>query len=200
MFFNVPASSELWSRLVMHASNSTDVCAASALVAESRRKGRGARSNVGGRYERERREDFDDGWQSIGELDAFKTVVQDETAKSIVASNNSPDISFDQSINPYRGCEHGCSYCYARPSHALLGHSPGLDFETKLYAKTNAAELLEHKFMQKGYVAKTIALGAVTDAYQPIERTYQISRQILEVMERFKPSRRHRHQVGARGA
>ena len=158
---------------------------ASQLVDRDRRRGRGARSNQSGRYESEQREAFDDGWETLGDLDTFKTNVQVEFARSVIARNDSPDISFDQSINPYRGCEHGCSYCYARPSHAFLGHSPGLDFETQLYAKANAAELLEQEFSRKGYVAKTIALGAVTDAYQPIERTYQISRRILEVMERY---------------
>jgi DNA repair photolyase len=105
-------------------------------------------------------------------------------AKSIIASNDSPDLSFDQSINPYRGCEHGCSYCYARPTHAFLGHSAGLDFETKLYAKINAAELLEKELSNPHYVPKIIALGAVTDPYQPIEREHCISRRILEVLER----------------
>ncbi|MGI9411869.1 MAG: PA0069 family radical SAM protein, partial [Hyphomicrobiaceae bacterium] len=109
---------------------------ADALVDKERRRGRGARSNSSGRFEREQREVFDDGWESIADLSAFKTTVQTEVARSIIATNDSPDISFDQSINPYRGCEHGCSYCYARPGHAFLGHSPGLDFETKLYAKS----------------------------------------------------------------
>ena len=158
---------------------------ADALVDKERRRGRGARSNQSGRFESEQREVFDDGWESIAELSAFKTTVQTEAARSIIATNDSPDISFDQSINPYRGCEHGCSYCYARPGHAFLGHSPGLDFETKLYAKTNAAEVLEKTFMRRSYQPKTIALGAVTDAYQPIERTHEISRRILEVMDRF---------------
>lgn len=158
---------------------------ASQFVDRDRRRGRGSRSNDSGRYEVERREAFDDGWETLGDLSAFKTSVVIEFARSVIARNDSPDISFDQSINPYRGCEHGCSYCYARPSHAFLGHSPGLDFETQLYAKVNAAELLEQEFSRKGYVAKTIALGAVTDAYQPIEKTYQISRRILETMERF---------------
>ncbi len=155
------------------------------IVDAARRRGRGARSNVSGRFEKLARASFDDGWETLGDLPAFKTEVQIETSRSIIAHNDSPDISFDRSINPYRGCEHGCSYCYARPSHALLGLSPGLDFETKLYAKTNAAELLEAAFCKPSYRAATIALGAVTDGYQPIERTYQISRQILEVMERY---------------
>lgn len=159
--------------------------AADVLVPDDRRRGRGARSNRVGRYEKELREDFDDGWESLGELDAFKTDVRIEPARSIIATNDSPDISFDQSINPYRGCEHGCIYCYARPTHCYLGHSAGLDFETKLYAKTNGAQLLEQELAKRGYVPRTIALGAVTDPYQPIERQYQITRQILEVLDRF---------------
>jgi len=154
------------------------------LVDAERRRGRGARSNRVGRYESELREAFDDGWESLAELEAFKTDVREETAKSIIARNDSPDISFDQSINPYRGCEHGCIYCFARPTHAYLGHSPGLDFETKLYAKVNAAELLEKELGNPRYVPKYIALGAVTDPYQPIERERRITRSILEVLDR----------------
>jgi DNA repair photolyase len=149
-----------------------------------RRRGRGAVSNHTGRYEAAAKEAFDDGWDSIASLEPFRTNVRMETAKSIIATNDSPDISFDQSINPYRGCEHGCVYCYARPTHCFLGHSAGLDFETELYVKSNAAALLEKELGRRGYVPKTIALGAVTDPYQPIERTYQISRQVLEVLER----------------
>jgi DNA repair photolyase len=149
-----------------------------------RRRGRGARSNQVGRFENLTRQDEDDGWESLATLDAFKTEVQVEPAKSIISTNDSPDISFDQSINPYRGCEHGCVYCYARPSHCYLGHSTGMDFETKLYAKTNAAALLERELSARTYVPKTIALGAVTDPYQPIERQYRISREILEVLDR----------------
>ncbi len=155
------------------------------MVDAERRRGRGARSNRVGRYEAETREEFDDGWESLGELEAFKTEVRIEPARSIIATNSSPDISFDQSINPYRGCEHGCIYCYARPTHCYLGHSAGLDFETILYAKTNGAELLERELSRPGYVPKTIALGAVTDPYQPIEREYRITRSILEVLDRF---------------
>jgi DNA repair photolyase len=114
----------------------------------------------------------------------FNTEVYRETAKSIIAFNDSPDLSFDRSINPYRGCEHGCSYCYARPTHCFLGHSAGLDFETKLYAKVNAAELLEQELASPNYEPKLIALGAVTDPYQPIEREHRISRAILEVLDR----------------
>ncbi len=155
-----------------------------ALLATQQWHGRGARSNRTGRFEREGREAFDDGWDQPGDLEALKTHVVIEPAKSIIARNDSPDISFDQSINPYRGCEHGCIYCYARPTHAYLGHSPGLDFETKLYAKTNAAEVLERELAARHYEPKVIALGAVTDPYQPIERRHLVTRQILEVLER----------------
>jgi len=127
---------------------------------------------------------FDDGWENLAELDAFRTEVYAEPARSIITRNKSPDISFEQSINPYRGCEHGCIYCYARPTHCYLGHSAGLDFETKLYAKTNAAELLEKELAHKGYTPKVIALGTNTDPYQPIEREHRVTRAILEVLER----------------
>ena len=146
--------------------------------------GRGTRSNRVGRFERQSREAFDDGWDQPGDLEALQTQVVIEPAKSIISRNDSPDISFEQSINPYRGCEHGCVYCYARPTHCYLGHSAGLDFETKLYAKTNAAEVLERELSAHRYVPKVIALGAVTDPYQPIERTYTVTRSILEVLER----------------
>lgn len=158
--------------------------AAAQLIDADRRRGRGARSNRVGRYETELREEFDDGWESLAELEPFKTEVRIEAARSIIASNDSPDISFDRSINPYRGCEHGCIYCYARPTHCYLGHSAGLDFETKLYAKANAAELLEKELSRPGYRPSTIALGAVTDPYQPIEREYRITRSVLEVLDR----------------
>jgi DNA repair photolyase len=153
------------------------------LVDAARRRGRGSRSNRAGRFESERREAADDGWASLADLEVFKTEVRDEHAKSIISSNDSPDISFDQSINPYRGCEHGCIYCFARPTHCFLGHSAGLDFETKLYAKVNAADLLERELANPRYVPKFIALGAVTDPYQPIERTRGI-RAVLEVLDR----------------
>lgn len=154
------------------------------IIQEERRRGRGAQSNETGRFEMQTRPEEDDGWGNPDMLGRFQTETYAEQARSIISRNDSPDISFDQSLNPYRGCEHGCIYCYARPTHAFLGHSPGLDFETKLYAKVNAAELLEAELAKPGYVAKTIALGAVTDPYQPIERVYQISRQVLQVLER----------------
>jgi len=153
-------------------------------VHADRRRGRGSVSNASGRFESEMREAFDDGWESLGELEALKTTVQVEQARRIISTNDSPDISFDQSINPYRGCEHGCIYCYARPTHCYLGHSAGLDFETRLYAKTNAAELLERELANPRYQPKVIALGANTDPYQPIEREQRITRAILEVLER----------------
>ena len=144
---------------------------------------RGARSFVQGRFESEAREAFDDGW-TPDEPDGreLKTSVTIEKARSIVSHNDSPDVGFSQSINPYRGCEHGCIYCYARPSHAYLELSPGLDFETKLFAKTNAAELLREALAKPGYKPSPIALGANTDCYQPIERKHRITRQILEVL------------------
>jgi DNA repair photolyase len=154
------------------------------LVAADRRRGRGARSNDTGRFETEVRADFDDGWDGLAELPALRTEVREELARTIITSNDSPDISFDQSINPYRGCEHGCIYCYARPTHCYLGHSAGLDFETKLYAKTNAAELLERELANPRYRPKLIALGTNTDPYQPIERERRITRRILEVLDR----------------
>jgi len=154
------------------------------IIAGERRRGRGASSNRSGRYEPVAREAFDDGWETLGDLAPFRTEVARERARSIIATNDSPDLSFDQSINTYRGCEHGCSYCYARPTHAYLGHSPGLDFETRLHAKVNAAELLEAELARPGYVCKTIALGAVTDVYQPIERDHRLTRSVLEVLAR----------------
>jgi DNA repair photolyase len=149
-----------------------------------RRRGRGAVSNAAGRFEPERRELCDDGWESLGELEPFKTEVREEAVKTLIAYNESPDIGFDRSINPYRGCEHGCIYCYARPSHAYWGYSAGLDFETKLTAKVNAAEALENELSKPGYVPATIMLGANTDAYQPIERERKLTRAILEILDR----------------
>src|SRR5436190_19645813 len=148
---------------------------------------RGARSFVAGRFETLAREPFDDGW-TPEERDAaeLQTSVTEERARSIISRNDSPDVGFSQSINPYRGCEHGCIYCYARPSHAYLELSPGLDFETKLYAKTNAPELLREELSKKGYQPSPIAIGANTDCYQPIERKYKITRGILEVLAEFQ--------------
>jgi DNA repair photolyase len=147
-------------------------------------RGRGARTNVSGRYEAYAREAFDDGWAGE-DVTRVETIVTPELAKSIIQTNQSPDISFDRSINPYRGCEHGCIYCYARPNHAYVGLSPGLDFETKLFFKPNAAALLEQEFSRPRYKPRTIMLGGVTDIYQPIEREHRITRALLEVMERW---------------
>jgi DNA repair photolyase len=155
------------------------------LVEAERRRGRGARSNRVGRFESELREPFDDGWESLADLEPFKTDVRREMAKSVIATNDSPDIGFEQSINPYRGCEHGCIYCFARPTHAYLGLSPGLDFESKLFAKPEAAKLLERELSAPGYLPRTIAIGTNTDPYQPIERQHQIMRRILEVLDCF---------------
>jgi DNA repair photolyase len=147
-----------------------------------RRRGRGATINPGGRFEAEQRIDEDDGWGSLGELPAFKTEVAVEKPRTIITRNDSPDISFDRSINPYRGCEHGCVYCFARPSHAYLGLSPGLDFESKLTAKPDAALLLEKELSAASYQPRTIAIGTNTDAYQPIERKLGITRSIIELL------------------
>jgi len=144
---------------------------------------RGALSQIAGRFETEARDPFDDGWAREDEpLEPLKTVITVERARSIISRNDSPDIPFEQSINPYRGCEHGCVYCYARPSHAYLELSPGLDFETRLFAKTNAAELLRGELAKPGYRVSPISLGANTDCYQPAERKYGITRQIVEIL------------------
>jgi DNA repair photolyase len=153
-------------------------------IDRERRRGRGTASNASGRYEPLARIAFDDGWQGLDELPPFKTTVTADSTRKILARNDSPDISFDRSINPYRGCEHGCVYCFARPTHAYLGLSPGLDFESKLFMKPNAPELLERELSAPDYVPKTIAIGTNTDPYQPIERRYKIMRGILEVLER----------------
>ena len=146
-------------------------------------KGRGALSNLSGRFDSTLRQEEDDGWTPILEEDRRPmTTVRVEQAKSILSRNDSPDIPFDVSLNPYRGCEHGCVYCYARPSHAYLDLSPGLDFETKLVAKPNAAALLRAELCKPGYRPSPIALGSNTDLYQPIERDWRITRELLEVL------------------
>lgn len=150
-------------------------------------RGRGARSNLTGRYEAFQREAFDDGWGVDGEeVSALRTTVVKDASRSIIATNQSPDISFDQSINPYRGCEHGCIYCYARPSHAYWGYSPGLDFESVIFTKPDGAKLLEQFFNRPGYNPKPIVIGANTDAWQPVERRLEITRDILKVFARYK--------------
>jgi DNA repair photolyase len=147
------------------------------------RKGRGAVSNIQGRYEVDQRERFDDGWDEEDEdAPVARTVVTDEYAKSILSRNASPDVPFNVSLNPYRGCEHGCIYCFARPTHSYLGLSPGLDFETRLFAKVNAADLLRRELAAPSYAPEHIAIGVNTDAYQPCERERRLTRQVLEVL------------------
>lgn len=169
--------------------NTADV--ANALIADAglrvdveRRRGRGAGLNPSGRFEPQRREAFDDGWQSWEELPPFKTEVQVEKPRTAITRNESPDIPFDRSINPYRGCEHGCIYCFARPTHAYMGLSAGLDFESKLFAKPDAAKLLERELAKPGYKPRVIAIGTNPDPSQPIEKEWRIMRQILEVLNR----------------
>lgn len=153
------------------------------------RKGRGAGINPGVRFEHTAREAFDDGWGTLeaafADLPPLPTTLTRDSAKSALAWNQSPDIGFDRAVNPYRGCEHGCVYCYARPSHAYLGLSPGLDFETKLLFKPEVAALLEKELRKPGYDPKPIALGSNTDPYQPVERTLKLTRGVLEVLDRF---------------
>jgi DNA repair photolyase len=154
-------------------------------------RGRGAVSNAAGRYERHARvlidDGWDDGWREGDDTPPpLRTEVIADASRSIITRNQSPDVSFDRSINPYRGCEHGCIYCFARPSHAWLGMSPGADFESRLFAKPNAAALLAKELSAPGYVPNTIMLGTNTDAYQPIEKKLRITRSILEVLRDFK--------------
>ncbi|MBC8747649.1 DNA repair photolyase [Paraburkholderia sp. WC7.3g] len=155
------------------------------------RKGRGAVTNLQGRYEVDQREAVDDGWQTAdedGELKVLRTQVFEERAKTILTRNASPDIPFNVSLNPYRGCEHGCIYCFARPTHSYLGLSPGLDFESRIYAKINAPELLMRELSKKSYVPEPIALGVATDAWQPAERDLRLTRRVIEVLsERNHP-------------
>lgn len=158
-------------------------------------RGRGARSNAVGRYERHERVLVDDGWDDGWRDDdlpppQLRTEIIRDTTRTIIARNKSPDISFEQSINPYRGCEHGCIYCFARPTHAYLGMSPGADFESRIFAKPNAAELLARELSAPSYVPKVIAIGTNTDPYQPIEKKMRITRSVLEVLRDF------RHPVG----
>lgn len=146
-------------------------------------KGRAASSNDVGRFETQTRQAFDDGWNSIEEAPSpLKTEVFEDAAKSIINYVNSPDIPFDRTINHYRGCEHGCIYCYARPTHAYLGYSAGLDFETKLFIKSDAIQQLKKELMKPSYQCAPIALGMNTDAYQPIEREYQLTRRIIQTL------------------
>jgi DNA repair photolyase len=164
---------------------STTACA----LLEGARKGRGATTNPPVRFDRLSAEAFDDGWQTLEDsfaaLPPLPTTLTRDSARSIIAWNKSPDIGFDRAVNPYRGCEHGCIYCYARPSHAYLGLSPGLDFETQLMFKPEAAALLEKELRKPGYEVRPIAIGSNTDPYQPVERQLKLTRAVLEVLERF---------------
>jgi DNA repair photolyase len=147
-------------------------------------KGRGAVSNMQGRYELNAREAYDDGWEREEEEERpWKTHVTEEICKSILSRNASPDLPFSVSLNPYRGCEHGCIYCFARPTHSYLGLSPGMDFESKIFAKINAPEMLRRELAKPGYEPQSIALGVNTDAYQPCERQYKLTRRVLEVLQ-----------------
>jgi len=153
------------------------------------RKGRGATINPPNRFERQEAAPFDDGWATlaadIATLPPLPTTLTRDSSRTVIAWNQSPDIGFDRAVNPYRGCEHGCVYCYARPSHATLGYSPGLDFETRLTFKPDVAELLEKALRKPDYRARTLALGSNTDPYQPVERTLKLTRAVLQVLDRF---------------
>ena len=152
-------------------------------------RGRGATINPSPRFEPRAASAFDDGWETLtadfAELPPLRTTLTRDSSRTVISWNQSPDLGFDRAVNPYRGCEHGCVYCYARPSHAYLGYSPGLDFETKLLFKPDVARLLENELRKPGYVARPLALGSNTDPYQPIERTLKLTREVLEVMDRF---------------
>src|SRR5213082_1719581 len=151
------------------------------------RKGRGAASNDSGRFEAERRVAFDDGWSTADELPVpLTTTLTVDPTRTIIARNDSPDVGFDASINPYRGCEHGCSYCFARPTHEYLGLSSGLDFETKILVKEDAPELLRRELMSPRWQPQTIAISGVTDCYQPAERRFQLTRRCLQVLAEFR--------------
>ncbi|MGF0537092.1 PA0069 family radical SAM protein [Agrobacterium sp. ES01] len=160
------------------------VTASGLRIEVDRRRGRGAGLNPSGRFEPTERVAFDDGWMTLEDMPPFRTEVQVERPRTVITRNDSPDIPFDRSINPYRGCEHGCIYCFARPTHSYMGLSAGLDFEAKLFAKPDAAKLLERELSKPGYKPKTIAIGTNTDPYQPIEREWRIMRQILEVLDK----------------
>ncbi|MGR3836929.1 MAG: PA0069 family radical SAM protein [Cognatishimia sp.] len=155
-------------------------------IDKDRRRARGAVTNTSGRFEKLERSETHDGWDIPIERGGFPTQISNESAKSIVTRNASPDLGFDRSINPYRGCEHGCVYCFARPTHAYMGYSAGLDFETQLIAKPNAPELLEKTLRNRRYAVAPIAIGTNTDPYQPIEKTQRIMRDCLEVLRAFK--------------
>jgi DNA repair photolyase len=156
--------------------------------AQGAKSGRGALGNPANRFEQQVLEPFDDGWdtlEGLADLPPLPTTLTRDSSKSAIAWNTSPDLGFDRAVNPYRGCEHGCIYCYARPSHAYLGYSPGLDFETRLVFKPDVAALLEKELSKPGYEPKVLALGSNTDPYQPVDRTLKLTRSVLEVLERF---------------
>jgi len=157
------------------------------IIPDAALKGRGAVSNASGRFERHARLHIDDGWQHACEAAApkLRTTVTDERPKAVITRNTSPDVPFDRSLNAYRGCEHGCVYCFARPTHAYQGLSPGLDFESRLFAKPDAAKILETQLRKPGYKPGTLAMGTNTDPYQPIERQRRITRSVLEVLDAF---------------
>ncbi len=193
-----PASETPWERAKMEQIVRADIAAfssgraemANAMIEQSgirvrpeRNRGRSAGINPSGRFEPVTRHVFDDGWETLEDLPPFKTEVQVEKPRTIITRNDSPDISFDRSINPYRGCEHGCVYCFARPTHSYMGLSPGLDFESKLFAKPDAAKLLDKELSKEGYQPRTIAIGTNTDPYQPVEKQWRIMREILEVLD-----------------
>ncbi len=151
-------------------------------------RGRGATISPANRYDARETEPFDDGWNTLdglADLPPLPTTLTRDNSRTVISWNASPDIGFDRAVNPYRGCEHGCIYCYARPTHAYLGYSPGLDFETRLVFKPDVASLLERELRKPGYVCKPMALGSNTDPYQPVERTLKLTRSVLEVLERF---------------
>lgn len=175
--FDIPSGSDINHQMLADQSIQID---------HSRRRGRAAGLNPSGRFEVHTHHVFDDGWSNFETLEPFKTEVQIERSRSIITRNSSPDIPFDRSINPYRGCEHGCVYCFARPSHAHVGLSAGLDFESKLFAKPDAARLLKRELSKANYQPKSIAIGTNTDPYQPIEKDMRIMRQILEVLAEAK--------------
>lgn len=159
----------------------------SSKVLSEARRGRGAVSNDVGRFERHGRVGIDDGWQDRpADLRKLKTEFHIDRSKTVIARNSSPDIPFSQSINPYRGCEHGCIYCFARPTHAFLGFSAGLDFESRIVVKPDAAKMLERELRQQGYKPQPIALGTNTDPYQPCEKEFGITRDILKVLLKFR--------------
>ncbi len=154
-----------------------------------RLQGRGATLNPAPRFESRKAEPFDDGWAALGalftDLPPLRTTLTPDRSRTALTYNTSPDLPFDRSVNPYKGCEHGCVYCYARPTHAYLGLSPGLDFETQIHFKPDVAQQLERELSRPGYVPRPIQLGANTDPYQPVERTLRLTRQVLEVLDRF---------------